>query len=134
MRVPDRRMEFGWPGDGGVGEMLVRQIIDGQKTATCGFKVDYTPDELDEVLTGEGELYAASSCGRPPRCVIRITEVYETPFGNPDSRLVEGEGDGTDVTRFQEDHRVAWAATLGDRPLLDSELLIVELFELAYVL
>lgn len=114
--------------------MLVRQILDGQKTATCGFKIDYTPDELDEILTGEGELYAASSCGCPPRCVIRVTEVYETPFGNPGSRLVEGEGDGTDVAKFQEDHSVAWTVTHGDQPLSDSEPLIVELFELVYVL
>lgn len=31
-------MQFGWEGDGGIGEMLIAQTIAGTKTATCGFE------------------------------------------------------------------------------------------------
>ena len=107
-------MEFGWPGDDGVGEMLVQQIIDGEKWATCSFKRDYEAGELDAVYSGVGELYEAGPAGMPPRCRIRVTEAFETPFGDPDMRLVAGEGDGDDVAKFQADHRVAWASEHGD--------------------
>ena len=134
MEIPERRTEFGWPGDGGIGERLVQQIIDGQKWATCGFKAAYTADELAEVRGSVGELQAAGACGSPPRCVIRVTEVFETTFGDPDPRLVAGEGDGDDVSRFQSDHRLAWHAEMPDAELTDGAVLVVELFELVAVL
>lgn len=124
------RIEFGWVGDGGLGERLVRQIIDGTKTATCGFKRAYTPEELEDVRGGVGRLHEASAVGGPPRCVIRVTEVFETPFGDPDPRLVAGEGDGADVAKFQADHRVAWRSEFPDSDPGADEPLVVELFEL----
>lgn|GEM_PF-775261 len=133
MDLPTRRMEFGWPGDGGVGAGLVQQVIDGTKTATCGFRSLYDEEELADVHEGVGDLCGASECGGPVRCVIRVTEVFETSFGDPDPRLVRGEGDGEDVARFQADHRVAWRAERPGEPLLDDELLVVELFELVAV-
>ena len=134
MSIPERRIEFGWPGDGGLGERLVQQIIDGVKTATCGFRRAYTDEELAEVRDGLGELQAASSCGGEPRCVIRVTDVFETPFGDPDPRLVAGEGDGDDVAKFRADHRIAWEADFPGEPIADDEPLVVELFELVEVL
>lgn len=130
MEIPDRRIEFGWPGDGGLGARLVQQIIAGEKTATCGFRAAYTAEELAEVADGVGQLHAAGACGAPPRCIIRVTEAFETPFGSPDLRLVRGEGDGDDVAKFQADHRIAWKADMGESPLRDSEPLVVQLFEM----
>jgi uncharacterized protein YhfF len=63
---------------------------------------------------------------------VRVTDVFETPFGTPDPRLVEGEGDGGDAEKFKRDHRVAWEADFGNTPLGDEEPLIVELFELVW--
>jgi uncharacterized protein YhfF len=135
-RMPEiqRRIEFGWPGDDGLGERLVTQIIDGRKTATCGFKAVYTPEELADVYEGVGELRLASSCGGPARCVIRVTEAFETSFGDPDPRLVAGEGDGEDVAAFQADHRNAWEADRPAEALSDDEVLVVEILELIEVL
>lgn len=129
MTMPKRRIEFGWDGDGGLGDRLVQQIIDGHKTATCGFKAAYTPEELEEAFGNAGELLTASASGGPARCIIRVMDVFETTFGNPDPRLVHGEGDGEDVAKFQADHRIAWHADFPDRELFDDEVLIVELFE-----
>jgi uncharacterized protein YhfF len=133
--LPERVLEFGWRGDDGVGEMLVEQVIKGTKWATCGFKRAYTDAELAEVITGVGHLYTVCSAENPePRAVIRVTDVFETPFGSPDMRLVAGEGDGEDVEKFQRDHLVAWQADFGDEPPGPEEVLLVELFELVEIL
>lgn len=124
-------MEFGWDGDGGVGEMLVRQIIDGSKTATCAFSVTYSDEELAEAMTGAGELYAVLDNDGKRRATIKVTDVFLCSFGDPDPRLVAGEGDGDDTAKFRDDHRIAWAATVPGIELTDDQLLVVEIFELA---
>lgn len=133
LQRPTRTVRFGWDGDDGLGDRLVEQILAGTKTATCGFLDAYEADETDElseVRSGAGELYAVVDASGTHRCTIRVTDVFECPFGDPDPRLVRGEGDGEDVAAFQADHRIAWAATMGDAPLGDDALLVVELFEL----
>ena len=130
MIVHPLRTSFGWDGDGGIGEMLIQQIIMGQKTATCSFKDEYTRQELQELLATKGQIVTVEDNQGEPRCNIRIIEVFETTFGKPDPRLVRGEGDGVDVKKFQEDHRHAWHATMGNKPLTDDTRLMVELFEL----
>jgi uncharacterized protein YhfF len=131
VQIPTRRIEFGWPDDRGVGEMLVAQVRAGSKWATCGFKRAYDRAELAEARLGRGELHAVCSAADPrPRAIVRVTDVFLTPFGDPDPQLVAGEGDGQDAEKFRRDHRVAWAADFGEAPLEDDELLVVELFEL----
>lgn len=130
---PARMMSFGWEGDNGVGEMLIRQIIAGEKWATCGFREAYEPWELKEVRDGVGKLCAVVDRTARWRCTIRITDAFECTFGDPDPRLVAGEGDGDDVAKFQHDHRIAWMADFEDMPLTDDALLVVELFELVSV-
>ena len=130
MDLPPKTTQFGWTGDGGVGERLIQQIIDGTKTATCTFAAACSAAEAEEIRSGRGELYTVTDAGARPRCIIRVTDVFDTTFGNPDARLVHGEGDGSDTARFQADHRIAWEATLPDVPLADDAVLIVEVFEL----
>lgn len=93
----------------------------------------YTAEELEEVRAGEGHVIPVVDRTGIARCTIRILEVFETTFGDPDLRLVRGEGDGDAVAQFQADHRVAWAADFGNEPLSGEELLVVELFELVTV-
>jgi uncharacterized protein YhfF len=125
-------MEFGWEDDGGLGELLIAQTLAGTKTATCGFKRQYSDDELRQVRASVGRTIPVVDHRGAVRAHIRILDVFETPFGDPDPRLVRGEGDGGDVVRFQADHRAAWRATVGeDVPLPDDEPLVVELYELA---
>lgn len=130
---PAREFRFGWEGDGGLGDRLIEQIIAGEKWATCGFKDAYEQWELDECFAGAGQLCAVVDRAGEWRCTIRVMDAFECTFGDPDPRLVAGEGDGEDVAKFQADHRTAWAADFGDRPLTDDALLVVELFELVSV-
>lgn len=121
-------MVFGWENDNGLGEMLIQQILRGGKTATCAPENEYSKEEIKDTYEPVGEIVTVYDKEDKPRCNVRMKEVFETTFGNPDLRLVRGEGDGNNVRKFQEDHRVAWRDF--DIELNDDTVLLVELFEL----
>lgn len=127
----EHSMEFGWEGDGGLGELLISQALAGTKTATCGFVRAYTAEELRLIHDSVGSVIPMLDHKGSLRGFLRILDVFETPFGAPDLRLVRGEGDGDDVEKFQKDHRVVWELDFPNEPLRDDEPLLVELFELA---
>lgn len=130
MKVYSNKAIFGWEGDNGIGEMLIKQIIDGEKTATCSFKIEYTDSELEELYKTKGEIVTVENNKGVPKCNIRILDIFETKFGDPDLRLIRGEGDGDNVKKFQDDHRKAWNENIKDKAITDETILIVELFEL----
>ena len=98
--VYEDQSQFGWDGDDGIGEMLIQQIIAGIKTATCTPKVSFEPNELRTTYASVGKMLTVIDKRGTPRCNIRMLNVCETTFGNPDPRLVVGEGDGDDVDKF----------------------------------
>jgi uncharacterized protein YhfF len=130
--IPMRTFELGWHGDDGLGERLCRQVVAGIKSATCAPKVAFTAKELAEAYAGTGELHALVDPSGHVWATIRVVDAFETTFGDPDPRLVRGEGDGDDVATFQRDHRAAWGAWLAamNQPLTPETILIAELFEL----
>jgi len=125
------RLEFGWEGDGGLGERLIGQIIAGEKTATCAPRSDYTQEELDEVVNSVGEVVDVVDLDDNVRCRVRMTAVYETTFGLPAPGVVRGEGYGDDAETFRQDHIEAWAEEMEEDgvPLDDDTVLVVEEFE-----
>lgn len=134
MIVHDRTSQFGWPGDNGVGAQLIGEIIAGIKTATCAPKEQYGEGELADLHAGIGQLATVIDKDGNPHCTIRLRAVYETTFGQPNPRLVRGEGDGEDVDRFKRDHRAAWGDEVAPGlPLTDDTVLIVEEFDLVEV-
>lgn len=66
-----------------------------------------------------------------PRCNILQVAVFETTFGAPDPRLVQGEGYAT-AEEFKRVHRHVWDDLLDEIgvQLGDETVLIVELFRL----
>ncbi|WP_432803710.1 hypothetical protein [Brevibacillus borstelensis] len=108
MTVHNHKMIFGWEEDNGLGERLIQQILRGEKTATCAPKEEYSAEELQQTYEPVGKIVTVYDKHGNPRCNVRLKEVFETTFGNPDMRLVQGEGNGDDVAQFQEDHRLAW--------------------------
>jgi uncharacterized protein YhfF len=129
--IPARTFELGWPEDDGLGERLCAQVVAGTKTATCAPKLAFTPEELAEASAGKGELHALVDPSGQVWAIVRVIDVFETTFGDPDPRLVRGEGDGDDVAKFRRDHLAAWGAWLAaaNHPLTDETVLIAELFE-----
>lgn len=133
--MTDYRLEFGWEGDGGLGERLIREVIEGEKTATCAPRSDYTEDELAEVVAARGEVVDVVDEHDTPRCRVRMLAVYETTFGLPAPGVIRGEGFGEDAEAFRRDHREAWAEEMEEEgnPLSDETVLVVEEFELVEV-
>ena len=133
--MTDYRLEFGWEGDGGLGERLIREVIEGEKTATCAPRSDYTEEELAEVVASRGEVIDVVDENDEPRCRVRMLAVYETTFGLPAPGVVRGEGFGDDAEAFRRDHREAWAGEMEEEgnPLSDGTVLVVEEFELVEV-
>ena len=134
--MTDYRLEFGWEDDGGLGERLIQEVIDGEKTATCAPRSDYTQEELAEVVASLGQTIDVVDENDEPRCRVRMLAVYETTFGLPAPGVVRGEGFGDDAEAFRRDHREAWAEEMEEEgnPLSDDTILVVEEFELVEVL
>jgi uncharacterized protein YhfF len=133
MQIHERKMRFGGDNDAGLGERLIQQILDGIKTATCDLKSLCTEQELADLHAQPGWFETVVDNQGNPRCNVRVTAVYETPFGNPDLSLVRGEGDGEDVQRFKSEHERWFTGVLKDQglpPLTDDSVLLVWEFEL----
>lgn len=131
IKVYDFKTVFGWETDNGLGERLIQQILRGEKWATCAPKESYTEQELAEVYQSVGKIVTVFDKHNRPRCNIKMNDVFETTFGNPDPRLVRGEGNGDNVQEFQDNHRKAWHEDIENGfDLNDHTILIVELFEL----
>lgn len=135
MKMYERKSEFGWEGDGGLGERLIQQILRGEKTATCAPLFSYAEEELADLYASKGEMLTVIDKEKHPWCNIRMLDIFQTTFGKPDPRLVKGEGNGEDVEAFQQDHHESWDSWLAteERTLTDDMVLVVELFELVEV-
>jgi uncharacterized protein YhfF len=133
MQIHERKMKLGWDDDNGIGERLIQQILGGIKTATCDMKCLCTEQEIADLNSKPGWLRTVIDKENHPRCNVRVTNVYETTFGQPDARLVRGEGDGDDTEKFKRDHEKCFSVWLKERglsPLTDDSVLIVWEFEL----
>ena len=132
MQSDKYQLELGWKGDGGLGVRLIQQVLGRRKTATCGPKVSVTEQELAATMASKGKIVAVVDPEGRTWCQVRMIDVFETLFGDPDPRLVRGEGDGEDVEKFKRDHIDVWADEMASAgyPLTDETVLIVEEFEL----
>lgn len=133
MKIHERKIKFGWDGDDGIGEKLIRQTLEGMKTATCDMKCFCTEQEVNDIHATPGWMETVVDKEGNPRCNVRVTCVYETTFGNPDPRLVRGEGDGEDTEKFKRDHAKCFSVWLEEKglpPLSDDAVLVVWEYEL----
>jgi len=131
--VNPNKSYFGWENDNGIGEKLINQILQGQKTATCSPKELYTAEELEELLQMKGQHVTVMDKFDNPRCNIYMIDIFETTFGHSDPRLIEGEScsNGHDVDVFKAQHTRAWKEEIEEGFLLnDDTILMVELFKL----
>lgn len=90
-------------------DYLIRQIIAGEKTATCcPAKFFNEPEgsfhdggfEIDDIV----EVYDLNGI---MRCLIRINAIYETTLGDPPEELWKGEC-CSDASEFVAEHFACW--------------------------
>ena len=109
-----RRFQFGWFGDGGLGERLIQAILEGRKTVTsCPA---YDPDDAD-IQVGE-KLELTDKHGRKHAIVV-VTRIEIRRFGDFDEELANKSG-----TTLQELHQSTFFAN-GRQLRADEEMRVV---------
>lgn len=102
-----KRMQFS--GVGVDAEALVREVIAGEKTATVADSADYREPYGDWDTGGweAGDLVEVYDALPKLRALIRVTEVYTTPFGVTPEKLWRGEACRS-AEHFRQVHRDCW--------------------------
>ena len=124
-------MQFGWPGDGGLGLRLIARIHAGAKTATCCPVALCTEQEMASARADVGRVVPVLDRFGTRHCDVRMIEVFETPWGAPDPRVVrEEEFDSVEAWRAAMSK--AWASALVAAGIVldDDSPIFVERFEL----
>ena len=127
MDVHEDLVQLGFAEDDGLGELLVERLLAGTLRVLWE-PVDLLDAEEEAAMrAGVGsELTVVDSDGEPA-CNVRVLEVFETSWGDPDPRLVAGEGYGTDVDAWRRFVGPALAAGLAEEGLDlsdDTDLLV----------
>src|SRR5262245_54474557 len=130
MSVREQTMQFGWPGDGGLGLRLIETIKAGRKTATCCPVASCTEEELAETRSARGHVLWVVDRFDTRHCRVRVVDVFETTWGDPDPRVVRGEGFET-AEAWRAEMSAAWRdlVAAGAFELRDDTRMLVELFE-----
>lgn len=100
MPRPLKPFAFGWKGDRGFGERLIRAILTGKKTATSGPAKD--PEDRG---VRAGQTVALTDKNGVVRGTLRITRVQVKEWGKFDETLARQEG--TTLRRLKAGMRVA---------------------------
>lgn len=132
VKIHERSSQFGWAGDNGLGEKMIQLILGRSKTATAGPKALYTPEQLQDILSMKGRKATVLDKDQRPRCAILVKDVFETTFGAPDPRLLEGCGFKGRIESFKTAHFGLWSEFLFKNGITldDDTLLIAQIFEL----
>jgi len=102
-----KRMQF-W-GEDENDDSLIREVLEGKKTATVckADEYDLPEGDYDDGGWETGDLVEVYDNHQKLRCLIEITEVYRTTFGNFPDKLWMGEV-CRDAEHFREAHRHCW--------------------------
>ena len=130
-------LDFGFPGDGGLGDRLLAAVLRGEKTATSSLAVEYLcGDPLPRV--GQ-RLRLVDHDGRA-HGVVETTRVTITPLHLVGDDVARAEGEGfVDAAHWRRDHVAFWdrvadfiRADAGDPEwrLRDAEPVVVHHFRL----
>lgn len=106
--IERRKIRF-WGADDN-DDRLVRQILNGEKTATC------CPSEYFDIADGDcddgghavGDIVEVYDLKQRLRCLIEITGIYTTTLGAPPEQLWRGEC-CADVQEFVAEHLACWS-------------------------
>ena len=135
MEISEDLVQLGFAQDDGLGELLVERLLAGLLT------VLWEPIDLldadDETAMRDavgGVLTVVDSDGEPA-CNVRVVEVLTTTWGDPDPRLVAGEGYGQDIDAWRRFAGPALEAGLADEglELTDATELLVQQVEVVEI-
>lgn len=131
MELSEDLVQLGFADDDGLGELLVERLLAGS------LRVLWEPVELlDEadaaaMRAGVGGVLTVVDSDGEPACNVRVVETFTTTWGDPDPRLVAGEGYGRDTASWRRFVEPSLAAGLADEDLelTDDTRLLVQQVE-----
>jgi uncharacterized protein YhfF len=131
-------MNFGYPGDGGLGARLIAAVLRGEKTATSSLVVGYLAG--DEPLPRVGQVLPLVDHDGVEHGQVRTTRVRIVPLNLVDDQVAHDEGEGfADASEWRRDHIAFWThlrevfrAESGDPDweLREAEPVVIQWFEL----
>ncbi len=136
MEISEDLVQLGFAEDDGLGDLLLERLKVGSLRVLWE-PVDLLADEeADELRDGTGDVLTVLDAEGEPACNVRVLDVFATTWGDPDPRLVDGEGYGEEVEAWQRFVEPALADGLAQEGIDltdDTELLVqqVELLEVA---
>lgn len=135
MDVHEDLVQLGFAGDDGLGELLVERLLAGSLRVLWEPVVLLGEDDEAAMRTGVGGLLTVVDGDGEPACNVRVTDVFETTWGDPDDRLVAGEGYAGDVAAWRRFVGPALRDGLAEdgRRLTDDIVLLVQQVELVEV-
>lgn len=131
MELSENLVQLGFAEDDGLGELLVERLLAGSLRVLWEPVDLLDDDEAEAMRTAVGGILTVVDSDGEPACNVRVLEAFTTTWGEPDPRLVAGEGYGEDVAAWRRFVEPALAAGLAteDRELDDDTELLVQQVE-----
>ena len=128
MDVTDELVQLGFAEDDGLGELLLQRLLAGTLTVLWEPVDLLDDDEVAAMRDAVGQLLTVVDEHGEPACNVRVEDVFPTTWGDPDPRLVAGEGYGEDVDAWRRFAGPALADGLAEegRELAASTPLLVQ--------
>ena len=136
MEISEDVVQLGFEGDDGLGDLLLERLKAGSLSVLWE-PVDLLDDEEVAVMeAATGTILTVVDGDGEPAVNVRVLDVFATTWGEPDPRLVRGEGYEGDVEAWRRFAGPTLAAGLdedGAELIDDTELLVqqVEVVEVA---
>lgn len=135
MEISEDLVQLGFAEDDGLGDLLVERLVAGSLRVLWEPVVLLDDDEVATMRDGVGTLLTVVDGEGEPACNVRVVEVFETTWGDPDERLVAGEGYAGAVDAWRRFVGPALEDGLADEglELTDDTALLVQAVELVEV-
>ena len=101
MEVHEELVQLGFAEDDGLGELLVERLLAGSLRVLWEPVALLDEEDVDAMRDAVGQPLTVLDSDGEPACNVRVVEVFETAWGDPDPRLVAGEGYGGDVDAWR---------------------------------
>ena len=135
MQVHEDIVQLGFSEDDGLGELLVERLMAGTLRVLWEPVDLLDTEDVDAMWNGVGALLTVVDSDGEPACNVRVTDVFETTWGDPDPRLVAGEGYDGDLDAWRRFVGPALEDGLADDELdlTDDTVLLVQTVEVVEV-
>jgi uncharacterized protein YhfF len=110
------------------------QCLASGRLTTCESKArleKLEPGRVQNKLKSAGDIVQVSDISGMPVMTAKLVDAFLTTFGQPNARLIQGLGFGSDINRYKQEYQSFWQQAFGNEPLSDSTELLVTIYEKA---